>query len=87
VDKVPFTAVEKLARRLVTALSPFFQIRSLQRFNVKFASEWLPRILAFRRPADRPSVGRAARLARRILKVWRWLSPGLTSPILDGDSQ
>lgn len=56
-DDVPFSPVERLARRLVTALNPFFQIRSLQRFNAKFAPEWLPRILAFRRPTDLPKVG------------------------------
>jgi lysylphosphatidylglycerol synthetase-like protein (DUF2156 family) len=56
-DDVPFTALEKLARRMVIAVNPFFQIRSLQQFNAKFDPEWLPRILAFRRPADLPKVG------------------------------
>lgn len=68
-DDVPFTAVEKLARRLVTALNPFFQIRSLQRFNAKFAPEWLPRVLAFRRPADLPKVGLLYAAAEGFLAV------------------
>jgi len=35
-DDVPFTPLERVARRLVILLNPFFQIRSLRRFNAKF---------------------------------------------------
>ncbi|MBV9315172.1 MAG: lysine--tRNA ligase [Pseudonocardia sp.] len=56
-DDVPFTAPERLARRLVSVLNPFFQIRSLRDFNAKFNPEWLPRVLAYRRPTDLPRVG------------------------------
>ncbi len=56
-DDVPFTPIERIARRLVILLNPFFQIRSLRRFNAKFDPEWLPRMLAYRRPSDLPRVG------------------------------
>ncbi|MDT7665215.1 MAG: lysyl-tRNA synthetase, class [Pseudonocardiales bacterium] len=56
-DDVPFTPAERVARRLVGALNPFFQIRSLRDFNAKFNPEWLPRVLAYRRPTDLPKVG------------------------------
>jgi lysyl-tRNA synthetase len=56
-DDVPFTLAERVARRLVAVLNPFFQIRSLRDFNAKFDPEWLPRVLAYRRPSDLPKVG------------------------------
>jgi lysyl-tRNA synthetase len=56
-DDVPFTPAERVARRLVGLLNPFFQIRSLRDFNNKFDPEWLPRVLAYRKPTDLPKVG------------------------------
>ncbi|GLZ46586.1 hypothetical protein Acsp06_27710 [Actinomycetospora sp. NBRC 106375] len=56
-DDVPFTATQKLARRAVGVLNPFFQVRSLHDFNAKFGPQWLPRVLAYRSPADLPRVG------------------------------
>jgi lysylphosphatidylglycerol synthetase-like protein (DUF2156 family) len=56
-DDVPFTPPERAARWLVMLLNPFFQIRSLRTFNAKFDPEWLPRVLAYRRPSDLPRVG------------------------------
>ena len=56
-DDVPFTATQKLARRAVGVLNPFFQVRSLHDFNEKFGPQWLPRVLAYRSPADLPRVG------------------------------
>ena len=55
-DDVPFTAGQRVARRLVGLLNPFFQIRSLRDFNARFGPEWLPRVLAYRRRADLPRV-------------------------------
>jgi lysylphosphatidylglycerol synthetase-like protein (DUF2156 family) len=55
-DDVPFTPAQRLARRAVAVLNPFFQIRSLHDFNAKFDPEWLPRVLAYRSPADLPRV-------------------------------
>jgi lysyl-tRNA synthetase class 2 len=56
-DDVPFTVAERVARRLVGVLNPFFQIRSLRDFNAKFDPQWVPRVLAYRRPTDLPRVG------------------------------
>ncbi|HWM03154.1 MAG TPA: lysine--tRNA ligase [Actinophytocola sp.] len=56
-DDVPFTAGQRVARRVVGLMNPFFQIRSLRDFNARFGSEWLPRVLAYRRRADLPKVG------------------------------
>ncbi|WP_051581519.1 lysine--tRNA ligase [Pseudonocardia acaciae] len=56
-EDVPFTPAERVARKLVGMLNPFFQIRSLRDFNAKFDPEWLPRVLAYRRPTDLPKVG------------------------------
>ena len=53
---VPFTAGQRVARRLVGLLNPFVQIRSLRDFNARFGPEWLPRVLAYRRRADLPRV-------------------------------
>jgi lysylphosphatidylglycerol synthetase-like protein (DUF2156 family) len=68
-DDVPFTPVERVARRLVILLNPFFQIRSLRRFNAKFDPEWLPRMLAYRRPSDLPRVGLLYAAAEGFLAV------------------
>jgi lysyl-tRNA synthetase, class II len=56
-DDVPFTASQRVARKAVGLLNPFFQIRSLRDFNARFGPEWLPRVLAYRRRADLPRVG------------------------------
>ncbi|HTF53060.1 MAG TPA: lysine--tRNA ligase [Pseudonocardia sp.] len=56
-EDVPFTPAERVASKLVGVLNPFFQIRSLREFNAKFSPEWLPRVLAYRRPTDLPKVG------------------------------
>lgn len=56
-DDIPFTAAQRLARRAVCVLNPFFQIKSLRDFNAKFDPDWLPRGLVFRRPADLARVG------------------------------
>ncbi|HTK65804.1 MAG TPA: phosphatidylglycerol lysyltransferase domain-containing protein [Pseudonocardia sp.] len=68
-DDVPFTPLERVARRLVIMLNPFFQIRSLRRFNAKFDPEWLPRMLAYRRPSDLPRVGLLYAAAEGFLAV------------------
>jgi lysyl-tRNA synthetase, class II len=56
-DDVPFTPAQRTARWAVAVLNPFFQIRSLRDFNARFDPEWLPRVLAVRRPTDLPRVG------------------------------
>jgi lysyl-tRNA synthetase, class II len=57
VDDVPFTPAQRLARRAVGALNPFFQVKSLHDFNAKFDPDWVPRVLAFRNRTDLPRVG------------------------------
>jgi lysyl-tRNA synthetase len=56
-DDVPFTPAQRAARWAVGVLNPFFQIKSLHDFNAKFGPEWMPRVLAYRHPADLPRVG------------------------------
>ena len=56
-DDVPFTVGQRLARRAIDVLNPFFQIKSLHDFNAKFDPEWLPRVLAYRNRTDLPRVG------------------------------
>ncbi|MDN5919795.1 MAG: phosphatidylglycerol lysyltransferase domain-containing protein, partial [Pseudonocardia sp.] len=56
-EDVPFTASQRAARWAVGVLNPFFQVRSLHDFNAKFDPQWLPRVLAYRHPADLPRVG------------------------------
>jgi lysylphosphatidylglycerol synthetase-like protein (DUF2156 family) len=56
-DDVPLTPSQRAARWAVGVLNPFFQIRSLRDFNARFDPEWLPRVLACRRPSDLPRVG------------------------------
>ena len=53
---VPFTFTQRVAKKLVSVLNPFFQIRSLHDFNEKFHPEWLPRVLVYRAPEDLPKV-------------------------------
>ena len=53
---VPFTFTQRVAKRVVSVLNPFFQIESLHDFNAKFHPEWLPRMLVYRSPEDLPKV-------------------------------
>jgi lysyl-tRNA synthetase len=68
-DDVHFSPAERVARKLVGVLNPFFQIRSLRDFNAKFDPEWLPRVLAYRRPTDLPRVGLLYAAAEGFLAV------------------
>jgi lysyl-tRNA synthetase, class II len=47
---------QRLQKRLVDLLNPFFQIQSLRDFNAKFAPEWLPRSIVVEEPAAIPKV-------------------------------
>jgi lysylphosphatidylglycerol synthetase-like protein (DUF2156 family) len=47
----------RAARRIVSMLSPFFQIESLRTFNERFHPQWVPRVIAF---DDRRSLPRVA---------------------------
>ncbi|MEP6851247.1 MAG: lysine--tRNA ligase [bacterium] len=54
---VHYSASQRLAKRAVEVLNPFFQIRSLYEFNAKFSPEWLSRVLVYQEPTDLPRVG------------------------------
>jgi lysylphosphatidylglycerol synthetase-like protein (DUF2156 family) len=53
---VKYSASQRVAKKLVTVLNPFFQIESLHDFNAKFDPEWLSRVLVYRTPEDLPRV-------------------------------
>ena len=56
-DGVHYTARQRLAKRAVDVLNPFFQIKSLHDFNAKFSPTWVSRELVFEDPTDLPRVG------------------------------
>ncbi len=56
-EGVSFTASQRMAKRVISVLNPFFQIKSLQDFNAKFSPEWLSRVLIYQQPTDLPRVG------------------------------
>ncbi|HMX08030.1 MAG TPA: phosphatidylglycerol lysyltransferase domain-containing protein, partial [Microthrixaceae bacterium] len=55
-DDVQHTRVDRLLRRVVDVLNPYYQIRSLREFNEKFQPEWQPRSLIYADPGDLPKV-------------------------------
>ena len=55
-DEVQHTRVDRLLRRVVDVLNPYYQIRSLREFNEKFQPEWQPRSLIYADPGDLPKV-------------------------------
>jgi lysylphosphatidylglycerol synthetase-like protein (DUF2156 family) len=50
---------QRLTRRFVRTISPFFQIQvqTLRDFNAKFEPEWLPRVIVYADAEDLPRVG------------------------------
>ena len=56
-EGVQFTPSQRVAKRVISVLNPFFQIKSLQDFNAKFSPEWLSRVLIYQQPTDLPRVG------------------------------
>ncbi len=56
-DDVQHNGVDRLLRRVVDVLNPYYQIRSLRDFNEKFQPEWQPRSLIYADPGDLPKVG------------------------------
>jgi lysylphosphatidylglycerol synthetase-like protein (DUF2156 family) len=54
---VPYSLTQRLAKRAVDVLNPFFQIKSLHDFNAKFKPVWLSRVLIYQEPTDLPRVG------------------------------
>jgi lysyl-tRNA synthetase class 2 len=56
-DDVHYSLPQRVAKRAVDVLNPFFQIKSLYDFNAKFSPVWLSRMLVFQEPTDLPRVG------------------------------
>lgn len=54
-----FSAAQRLARRLVGLLNPFFQIRSLHEFSRRFRPRWVQRVVVC---SDHRSLPRVALL-------------------------
>ena len=55
--EVPYSLTQRLAKRAVDLMNPFFQIKSLHDFNAKFHPQWLSRVLIYQEPTDLPRVG------------------------------
>ncbi|HEX4016979.1 MAG TPA: lysine--tRNA ligase [Frankiaceae bacterium] len=56
-EHVQYSFAEKLAKRAVDVLNPFFQIKSLHDFNAKFSPSWVSRVLVYQEITDLPRVG------------------------------
>ena len=56
-NDVQLTRLDRLLRRVVDVINPYYQIRALRDFNEKFQPVWLPRVLIYADPADLPKVG------------------------------
>jgi lysyl-tRNA synthetase len=52
-----YTVTQRLAKRVVDVMNPFFQIKSLYDFNAKFSPTWISRELVYQEPTDLPRVG------------------------------
>jgi lysyl-tRNA synthetase, class II len=54
---VHYSLAQRMAKRAVDVLNPFFQIKSLHDFNAKFSPIWLSRVLVYQELTDLPRVG------------------------------
>jgi lysyl-tRNA synthetase, class II len=54
---VAYSFSQRLAKKAVDVLNPFFQIKSLHDFNAKFNPQWTSRVLIYQEPTDLPRVG------------------------------
>ena len=54
---VHYTFGQRVAKRAIDVLNPFFQIKSLHDFNAKFSPFWLSRVLVYQELTDLPRVG------------------------------
>ncbi|MCW2529165.1 MAG: lysS [Pseudonocardiales bacterium] len=52
-----YTVTQRLAKKVVDVMNPFFQIKSLYDFNAKFSPTWISRELVYQEPTDLPRVG------------------------------
>ena len=56
-DDIELTVWQRMARSIIGALNPFFQIKSLRDFNEKFQPAWLPRSIVVEDASAAPKVG------------------------------
>jgi lysylphosphatidylglycerol synthetase-like protein (DUF2156 family) len=77
-DDVGFTLVQRLARRLLTLLNPFFQIKSLHDFNRRFRPRWVRRAIVYSDHRSLPQVALLYGAVEGFVAVpllGRWLAP------------
>lgn len=82
-DEIPYTRLQRLERRVISFLNPFFQIKSLHDFNAKFHPDWVSRVLVYRTPADLPRVGILYLGAEGFVSL-PFVGPLLVPPVLGG---
>jgi lysyl-tRNA synthetase class 2 len=73
---------ERAERWVASVLNPFFQIRSLRDFNLKFRPEWVARSIVIEDPAELPRVGVLFASVEGFMKlplIGRLLVPGVPS--------
>ncbi len=56
-EDVHYSLPQRLAKRGIDLVNPYFQIKSLHDFNEKFHPEWVSRDLVYQDPVDLPRVG------------------------------
>ena len=56
-EDVHYNFPQRMAKRAIDVLNPFFQIKSLHDFNAKFSPVWLSRVLVYQERTDLPRVG------------------------------
>ncbi|MFZ4584814.1 MAG: bifunctional lysylphosphatidylglycerol flippase/synthetase MprF [Acidimicrobiia bacterium] len=82
-DDIGFSWIQRVERRVISLLNPFFQIKSLHDFNVKFHPEWLARVLVYRTSADLPRVALLYLGAEGFVTL-PGVGPLLVPPVLGG---
>jgi lysylphosphatidylglycerol synthetase-like protein (DUF2156 family) len=55
-EDLHFTVSQRVLKALATALSPFFQIKSLHDFNRRFRPTWVSRVIAYREQRELPQI-------------------------------
>lgn len=56
-EDIEYTVSQRLAKRVLDMLSPFYQIKSLKEFNQRFYPNWVPRVIVYDDVRALPRVG------------------------------
>ncbi len=56
-EDLHYTVPQRVAKRLIELLNPFYQIKSLKAFNQRFYPEWVPRVIVYDDVRALPRVG------------------------------